>query len=118
MYQLLCIMAEGDKHLVITVRPDTADVTLKVSTGKDDPEAGTRKAAGEFPATLPKDLGSAVRLEADLNHCGLEEASKIVYKKYLLSKVIELQGKERMRLAPEGEKKERKRASYMEQLGL
>src|SRR5437762_4094556 len=82
------IMAEGDKHLVIPVRPDTADVTLKVSTGKDDPEAGTRKAAGEFPATLPKDLGSAVRLEADLNHCGLEEASKIVYKKYLLSKEI------------------------------
>jgi len=111
-------MAEGDKHLVIPVRPDTADVTLKVSSGKDDPEAGTRKAAGEFPATLPKDLGSAVRLEADLNHCGAEEASKIVYKKYLLSKVIELQGKERMRLAPEGEKKERKRASYMEQLGL
>jgi len=105
-------------NLVIPDSPDTATVSLKVSTGKDDPLKGTKKAEGEFPATLPKDLGSAVRFEANENKCGLEEASKIIFKKYINSKVIELQGVERMRLAPEGEKKERKRAGYMEQLGL
>ena len=100
-------------NLQIPEKPDSIIASLKVSTGKED-----KKVEKNFEAELPKDLGSAVRFEAEANHCGLEEGARIVFKKYINSKVIELQGEERMRLAPEGEKKERKRAQYMEQLGL
>lgn len=78
-------------------------VQLEVSTGKGD-----QKVTNKFDADMPETLADAIALE------GLPA----VFKRYLSSLAIELQGKERAKLAPEGEKKERKRASYLEELGL
>lgn len=82
---------------------NTKVVTLKVSTGK-----GESKTESSFEAEMPASLADAIGLEGE----------KAVFRRYLSSLAIELQGQERAKLAPEGEKKERKRASYLEELGL
>jgi len=79
------------------------EVSLKCSTGKGD-----AKVEHDFAAKMPASLADAIALEG----------SKGVFRRYLNSLAIELQGEERQKLAPEGEKKERKRARYLEELGV
>lgn len=82
---------------------ETRIVKLKCSTGK-----GESKTETEFDGEMPASLADAIALE------GVNG----VFKRYLNSLAIELQGEQRAKLAPEGEKKERKRASYLEELGV
>lgn len=78
-------------------------VTLKCSTGRGDD-----KNEQDFEASMPATLADAIALEGP----------KAVFARYLKHMAIELQAAERQKLAPAGEKKERKRANYLEQLGL
>jgi len=81
----------------------TKEVDIPVSTGKGD----ARK-EDTFKETLPMSLADAIALEGE----------KEVFKRYLNSLVIYLQGKRRVAM---GEKKSgtgRRRAAYMESLGL
>lgn len=78
-------------------------VTLRASTGKAD-----KKVTEDFEADLPASLADAIAIE------GADD----VFKRYLSSRVIELQGDQRNKMAPEGEKKERKRAGYLDELGI
>lgn len=85
--------------------PDRAAAESKVvpipcSTGKGDD-----KKESTFDAELPRNLASAIALY------GEDE----VFGRFLNAYVVFLQGKERNKLS--GEKKERKRAPYLEQLG-
>jgi hypothetical protein len=81
----------------------TKSVKLVASTGKGD-----AKVTQDFEADMPASLGDAIALEGE----------KGVFKRYLSSLAIELQGEQRSKMAPAGEKKERKRASYLESLGV
>ena len=78
-------------------------VNLTVSTGK-----GEAKTSTEFTTEMPESLMDAIAAEGVTG----------VFRRYLSSLAIERQGEERAKLAPEGEKKERKRAKYLEELGL
>ncbi|MGH9426567.1 MAG: hypothetical protein ACRD2L_09750 [Terriglobia bacterium] len=89
--------------LEIPAQGKTRSVTLKCSTGKAESRTET-----EFQASMPASLGDAIALETE----------KGVFRRYLNSLAIELQGEQRQKLAPEGEKKERKRARYLEELGV
>jgi len=82
---------------------DVAEVTLTASTGKGDAKNET-----EFPARLPKTLAIASQLFGE----------KKAYRLLINALVVELQGLKRKELAPKGEKKERKKAPYLEELGL
>jgi hypothetical protein len=82
---------------------DVAVVTLTASTGK-----GEAKNKTEFPANLPKTLHAGIRILGE----------KKVHRLFINALVVELQGDERSALAPKGEKKERKKAAYLETLGL
>jgi hypothetical protein len=82
---------------------DVAEVTLSVSTGKGDAKNKT-----DFPARLPRSLDAAKKLFGD----------KKVFKLFTNALVVELQGVERAKLAPKGEEKGRKKAAYLESLGL
>lgn len=85
-------------------KPNLADVTLTASTG-----SGDDKKEEEFPAQLPRTLADAVALEGE----------KDVFKRYINAYVINLQGQKRAELQAKGEGgKERKRAKYLEELGL
>jgi hypothetical protein len=81
------------------------EVTLKVTTGEKD-----NKAEQEFPAELPASLADAVALLGE----------KPVFKRFINAYVVYLQGVERAKLqkASETEPRERKRAQYLESLGL
>lgn len=98
-----------EKHAALTAScPATAQaeiktVTLKASTGRGD-----AKNTQEFQAEMPASLADAIAVE------GVDA----VFKRYLSSLAIELQGEQRSKMAPEGEKKERKRAGYLEELGV
>lgn len=79
------------------------EVDIPVSTGKGDDKKET-----VFKEKLPMSLADAIAFEGE----------KEVFKRYLNSLVIYLQGKQRVAL---GEKKSgtgRRRAPYMESLGL
>jgi hypothetical protein len=81
------------------------EVTLKVSTGKGDD-----KSEQDFPAELPASLPDAIALLGE----------KPVFRRFINAHVVYLQGVERAKLQKEGdtEPKERKRAQYLESLGL
>jgi hypothetical protein len=82
----------------------TKVVTLKCSTGKGD-----AKKEHDFQAKMPASLADAIALEGE----------KATFKRYLNSLAIELQGTERAKLAPEEKNGPgRKRASYLEELGV
>lgn len=89
----------------LATAPDAkiVEVSLAVSTGKED--AKVRK---EFSARLPKSLRDAVDILGE----------KQVFRMFANALVIDLQGEERQKLTPAGEPKTRKRASYLETLGL
>lgn len=80
-------------------------VTLKVSTGKGD-----TKSEQDFEAELPASLGDAVSLLGE----------KVVFRRFINAHVVFLQGQERAKLQKDTdtEPKERKRAQYLESLGL
>jgi len=80
-------------------------VTLKVSTGKGDD-----KSEQDFEAELPASIGDAVALLGD----------KAVFRRFINAHVVYLQGVERAKLQKETETepRERKRAQYLESLGL
>ena len=80
-------------------------VELKVSTGKSDDKSETA-----FDADLPASLGDAVSLLGE----------KAVFRRFINAHVVYLQGVERAKLqkAADTEPKERKRAQYLESLGL
>jgi hypothetical protein len=79
-------------------------VTLKVSTGKGDD-----KSEQDFEAELPASIGDAVALLGE----------KAVFRRFINAHVVYLQGVERAKLQKDDEApKERKRAAYLESLGL
>jgi hypothetical protein len=79
-------------------------VTLKVSTGKGDD-----KDEQEFQAELPASIGDAVALLGE----------KAVFRRFINAHVVYLQGVERAKLQKDDEQpRERKRAAYLESLGL
>lgn len=82
---------------------DVVDVQLQVSTGKGD-----AKNKREFAARLPRNLAAASKLFGE----------KKVFKLFTNALVVELQGVERQKLQPVGEEKGRKKAAYLESLGL
>ena len=93
----------------ITV-PDKKDaqiktVTLKVTTGKGDD-----KHEQEFEAELPATLADAVAMLGE----------KAVFRRFVNAHVVYLQGVERGKLQKDNDEspKERKRAAYLESLGL
>lgn len=80
----------------------TVDAPFRASTGK-----GEDKKVAEFTAHIPRSLGDAVKIEGERG----------VFERYLQSLAIEIQGKKRLELdTSEGEG--RKRASYLESVGL
>jgi len=80
-------------------------VELKVSTGKGDDKDETT-----FQAELPASLGDAVA------HLG----ERAVFRRFINAHVVYLQGQERAKLQKTSDEtpKERKRAAYLESLGL
>jgi hypothetical protein len=79
-------------------------VELKVSTGKGDDKDET-----SFTAELPASLGDAVALLGE----------RAVFRRFINAHVVYLQGVERAKLQKTDEApKERKRAAYLESLGL
>lgn len=79
-------------------------VSLTASTG-----TGDEKREEDFDAELPRTLADAIALEGE----------KDVFKRYINAYVIYLQGQKRAELQSKGEGgKERKRAKYLEELGL
>jgi len=79
-------------------------VTLKVSTGKGDD-----KSEQDFQAELPASIADAVALLGE----------KAVFRRFINAHVVYLQGVERAKLQKDDEQpKERKRAAYLESLGL
>jgi hypothetical protein len=93
-------LAVPDKH-----EAKTKTVTLKVTTGKDD-----AKSEQDFQAELPATLADAVALLGE----------KPVFRRFINAHVVFLQGQERAKLQKETstEPRERKRAQYLESLGL
>jgi hypothetical protein len=81
-------------------------VVLKVSTKA----GGDEKSEQDFDADLPASLGDAVALLGE----------KAVFRRFINAHVVYLQGVERAKLmkAQDTEPKERKRAQYLESLGL
>lgn len=81
------------------------NVTLKVSTGKGDD-----KNEQDFEAELPASLSDAVALLGE----------KGVFRRFINAHVVYLQGVKRGELqkTTDTEPKERKRAQYLESLGL
>lgn len=77
------------------------EVEIEVSTGEGDTEK-----KGTFVAELPKTLGDAVALLGEQD----------VFRRFINSYVVFLQGKERNKLNKDS--KPRARASYLESLGL
>jgi len=77
------------------------EVEIEVSTGDGDNEK-----TGKFTAELPKTLGDAVALLGEQD----------VFRRFINSYVVYLQGKERNKLSKDS--KPRARASYLESLGL
>lgn len=90
-----------DKH-----EAKTKTVTLKVSTKA----GGEEKSEKDFEAELPASLGDAVALLGE----------KAVFRRFINSYVVYLQGVERAKLmkSVDTEPKERKRAQYLESLDL
>ena len=90
--------------------PGLHHAPLSVSTILDevDEETGKKKRlAKTFKAYLPGDLNTAVEVLGE----------KEVFKYFINALVVDLQQKERLKLAPP-EGAGRKKAAYMEQLGL
>src|SRR5215467_15362825 len=89
-----------DKH-----EAKVKSVTLKVSTGKGDD-----KSEQDFQADLPASIADAVALLGE----------KAEFRRFINAHVVYLQGVERAKLmkAQDTEPKERKRAQYLESLGL
>lgn len=82
----------------------TMTVTLEASTKGPDGQPLKE----EFQAELPHRLPDAIALE------GADE----VFRRYVNSKVIDLQGEKRRELSYSGGTKERKRAKYLQELGI
>lgn len=79
-------------------------VTLPASTGKGDAKTSTN-----FEANLPTSVENASAILGP----------KKVHRLIINALVVELQGAKRKELAPKGgEKKERKKAPYLEELGM
>lgn len=95
-------IAVPDKH-----QAQVKTVTLKVSTGK---EKDGNKSEQDFEADLPASIGDAVALLGE----------KAVFRRFINAHVVYLQGVERAKLQKETETepRERKRAQYLESLGL
>jgi hypothetical protein len=89
-----------DKH-----EAQVKKVVLKVSTGKGDD-----KSEQDFDAELPASIGDAVALLGE----------RAVFRRFINAHVVYLQGVERAKLmkSVDTEPKERKRAQYLESLGL
>ena len=88
--------------------PDKKDAQVKqveidVSAGKGDDKVETK-----FAAELPASLEDAIGLFG----------SKEVFRRFINAHVVYLQSQERNKLAATKEEKERKRAPYLESLGL
>lgn len=82
---------------------EVKEVTLKASTGR-----GEAKVQEEFKVRMPSSLNDAIALE------GADQ----VYRRYLSALAIFYQGEKRDEMTPAGETKERKRAKYLEELGV
>lgn len=80
-----------------------ATVKIEVSTGK-----GESKKTETREVEVPRTLADAVKAEGE----------QAVFKRYIGSLVINLQAGFRNEMKPEGEKTERKRANYLETLGI
>lgn len=93
-------IAVPDKH-----EAKVKTVTLKVSTGKGD-----TKSEQDFQAELPASVADAIAI--------LGETA--VFRRFINAHVVYLQGVERAKLQKETdtEPRERKRAQYLESLGL
>lgn len=81
----------------------TVSAPMKASTGKADSKKVT-----DFQVHIPKSLADAIKIEGE----------REVFKRYLQSLAIAIQANKRMELGDEGEKAPRKRAGYLESVGL
>lgn len=90
-----------DSPTLVTCAGDRA---IEVSTTVDG-----KKFEETFEAKLPKSLADAVSMEGE----------KEVFRRYLNAYVVFLQGQKRNEIAArEGQKETRKKAKYLEELGL
>lgn len=91
--------------------PGLRNVSIKVSTKstEEDPERPGKKKMipGDFECPLPSDLDTAVKVLGE----------KVVHRYFINALVVDLQATERNKLAP-SEKTGRKKASYLEEIGL
>jgi hypothetical protein len=78
-------------------------VQIDVSAGKGDDKVETK-----FDAELPASLEDAIALFG----------KKEVFRRFINAHVVYLQSQERNKIAKQTEEKERKRAPYLESLGL
>jgi hypothetical protein len=88
--------------------PDKQSVTLRTVTIPVSTKVDGEKVTDEFSAELPATLEDAIA------YFGRKE----VFRKFINSQVVYLQGQKRNDMRPATAGKERKRATYMEELGL
>ena len=102
-------MASVGDVLNASGNPGLKSVTLSVSTKTDEvDDAGDRKKISkDFTTKLPANLTAAVEVLGE----------KAVFRYFVNALVVDLQADERGKLAPAA-KGERKKAPYLEQLGL
>lgn len=98
------VLAEAEDQYIVEA-PITVSTKSKTQT---DDNGKPLKHEDTFTARLPKDLRSAVHVLGE----------KTVFGLFARALVVELQGEKRIALAPKAEGKERKRASYLDSLGL
>ena|SRR5580765_1323602 len=79
----------------------TKSVPMKVTRGK-----GSDQKELEFSVHIPRTLEDAIKIEG----------AREVFGRYLRALAVDIQAKKRLALGDTGEKKERKRASYLEVL--
>lgn len=90
--------------------PGMRQVELSVSTRSSeiDDEGKQKKIGKTFPAYLPGDLNTAVEALGE----------KVVFRMLINALVVDLQATERQKLAPAATGEGRKKAKYLEELGL
>lgn len=90
-------------YIDVPDQPTLIEQTLTTSTGKGD-----ARIEDNFIAKIPKNLGSACALLGE----------KKVFRLFINAFIVELQAEVRARLQPKVEGKGRKKAAYLEALGL
>ena len=99
----------GTKHAVKTADGDATAVVVELNVSTGGRREGTEKVEKSFMIAMPGSLKDAILLE------GQDK----VFERYLSALAIAQQAELRRQIATtDGEKKERKRAGYLETLGV